>query len=80
MRLLTSYVSSLQMSGHARRCGEDLTGNTFFYNIPLPKTEQLLRSNVSELKGQFPVSLSLVLRYMLLVAKQVIRMMPTPRY
>ncbi|CAI9158676.1 unnamed protein product [Rangifer tarandus platyrhynchus] len=57
------------MSGHAGRCGEDLTGNIFFYNIPLPKTEWLLRSNVSKLKGQFPLSLSLVLRRMLLVAK-----------
>lgn len=69
MRLLTSCVSSLQMSGHAGRRGEDLTGSVFFYNIPLPKTEQLLRSNVPELNDQFPLSLSLVLRCMLLVAK-----------
>ncbi|MXQ97273.1 hypothetical protein E5288_WYG002986 [Bos mutus] len=63
-----SVVDS-QMSGHAGRRGEDLTGSVFFYNIPLPKTEQLLRSNVPELNDQFPLSLSLVLRCMLLVAK-----------
>ena len=80
MKLLMSCVSSLQMSGHAGRRGEDLTGSVFFYNIPLPKTERLLRSNVPELNDQFPLSLSLVLRHMLLVAKQMTRKMPMPRY
>ncbi|XP_037008816.2 probable ATP-dependent RNA helicase DDX60 isoform X1 [Artibeus jamaicensis] len=58
-----------QMSGRAGRRGEDLTGNVFFYDIPLPKIERLLKSNVPKLKGQFPLSISLVLRLMLLVAK-----------
>ena len=57
------------MSGHTGRHGEDLTGSVFFGNIPLPKTEGLLRSNVPELNDQFPLSLSLVLRRMLLGAK-----------
>ncbi|XP_057576651.1 probable ATP-dependent RNA helicase DDX60 [Hippopotamus amphibius kiboko] len=58
-----------QMSGRAGRRGEDLTGSVFFYNIPVPKIERLLKSNVPKLKGQFPLTLSLVLRLMLLVAK-----------
>ncbi|KAK1343074.1 hypothetical protein QTO34_015846 [Cnephaeus nilssonii] len=58
-----------QMSGRAGRRGEDLIGNVFFYDIPLPKIERLLKSNVPKLKGQFPLSISLVLRLMLLVAK-----------
>nr|XP_044622932.1 probable ATP-dependent RNA helicase DDX60 isoform X3 [Equus asinus] len=58
-----------QMSGRAGRRGEDLIGNVFFYDIPLPKIQRLLKSNVPKLKGQFPLSISLVLRLMLLVAK-----------
>uniref|UniRef100_A0A671EJ15 DExD/H-box helicase 60 n=1 Tax=Rhinolophus ferrumequinum TaxID=59479 RepID=A0A671EJ15_RHIFE len=58
-----------QMSGRAGRRGEDLIGNVFFYGIPLPKVERLLKSDVPKLKGQFPLSISLVLRLMLLVAK-----------
>ncbi|KAI4588733.1 hypothetical protein MJG53_003141 [Ovis ammon polii x Ovis aries] len=57
------------MSAHAGRHGEDLTGSVFFGNIPLPKTERPLGSNVPELNDQFPLSLSLVLRRMLLGAK-----------
>ncbi|XP_035887876.1 probable ATP-dependent RNA helicase DDX60 [Phyllostomus discolor] len=66
------YLDALnfrQMSGRAGRRGEDLTGHVFFYDIPLPKIERLLKSNVPKLKGQFPLSISLVLRLMLLVAK-----------
>uniref|UniRef100_A0A6I8NBQ7 DExD/H-box helicase 60 n=1 Tax=Ornithorhynchus anatinus TaxID=9258 RepID=A0A6I8NBQ7_ORNAN len=58
-----------QMSGRAGRRGEDLIGNVFFYDIPLPKVGQLLKSNVPLLKGQFPLNISLVLRLMLLAAK-----------
>lgn len=57
------------MSGHAGRCGEDVIGSVFFYNIPLFKIKRLWKSNVPQLKGQFPLSLSLVLRLMLLVTK-----------
>ncbi|XP_037382592.2 probable ATP-dependent RNA helicase DDX60 [Talpa occidentalis] len=58
-----------QMSGRAGRRGEDLVGNVFFYGIPLPKVERLLRSDVAKLKGQFPLSISFILRLMMLVAK-----------
>ncbi|KAM9607634.1 LOW QUALITY PROTEIN: putative ATP-dependent RNA helicase DDX60 [Trichechus inunguis] len=66
------YLDALnfqQMSGRAGRRGEDPIGNVFFYDIPLPKTERLLKSNVPKLKGQFPLSISLILRLMLLVGK-----------
>lgn len=56
------------MSGRAGRRGQDLLGNIFFYDIPLPKVEKLMKSNVPELKGQFPLSITLILRLMLLAA------------
>uniref|UniRef100_A0A9L0ILR2 Helicase ATP-binding domain-containing protein n=1 Tax=Equus asinus TaxID=9793 RepID=A0A9L0ILR2_EQUAS len=62
-------LKHIKMSGRAGRRGEDLIGNVFFYDIPLPKIQRLLKSNVPKLKGQFPLSISLVLRLMLLVAK-----------
>ncbi|KAM6076665.1 putative ATP-dependent RNA helicase DDX60 isoform 2-T2 [Chlamydotis macqueenii] len=58
-----------QMSGRAGRRGQDLIGNVFFYDIPLPKVERLIKSNVPQLKGQFPLTISLILRLMLLAEK-----------
>ncbi|NXT01527.1 DDX60 helicase, partial [Jacana jacana] len=58
-----------QMSGRAGRRGQDMIGNVFFYDIPLPKVERLIKSNVPQLKGQFPLTVTLVLRLMLLAAK-----------
>ncbi|NWI55493.1 DDX60 helicase, partial [Calyptomena viridis] len=58
-----------QMSGRAGRRGQDMIGNVFFYDIPLPKVERLIKSNVPQLKGQFPLTVSLILRLMLLAAK-----------
>ncbi|NXK85555.1 DDX60 helicase, partial [Formicarius rufipectus] len=58
-----------QMSGRAGRRGQDMIGNVFFYDIPLPKVERLLKSNVPQLKGQFPLTISLILRLMVLAAK-----------
>ncbi|NXK03380.1 DDX60 helicase, partial [Herpetotheres cachinnans] len=57
-----------QMSGRAGRRGQDMIGNVFFYDIPLPKVERLIKSNVPQLKGQFPLTVSLILRLMLLAA------------
>ncbi|NXM37280.1 DDX60 helicase, partial [Oxyruncus cristatus] len=58
-----------QMSGRAGRRGQDMIGNVFFYDIPLPKVERLIKSNVPQLKGQFPLTISLILRLMLFAAK-----------
>ncbi|NWY59089.1 DDX60 helicase, partial [Chionis minor] len=58
-----------QMSGRAGRRGQDMTGNVFFYDIPLPKVERLIKSNVPQLKGQFPLTVTLILRLMLLAAR-----------
>ncbi|NWX96644.1 DDX60 helicase, partial [Nothoprocta ornata] len=58
-----------QMSGRAGRRGQDMIGNVFFYDIPLPKVERLIKSNVPQLKGQFPLTICLILRLMLLAAK-----------
>ncbi|XP_060682842.1 probable ATP-dependent RNA helicase DDX60 [Hemiscyllium ocellatum] len=58
-----------QMSGRAGRRGFDLIGNVVFYSIPMPKVQRLLKASVPLLSGQFPLSVSLVLRLLLLVAK-----------
>ncbi|XP_066429651.1 probable ATP-dependent RNA helicase DDX60 isoform X2 [Eleutherodactylus coqui] len=58
-----------QMAGRAGRRGEDLVGNVYFFNIPMPKVKKLLKSDVPQLRGQFPLSVTLILRLMLLVAK-----------
>lgn len=57
------------MSGRAGRRGQDLLGDVYFFDIPLPKIEKLIKSKVPELRGQFPLGLSLVLRLMLLASK-----------
>ncbi|XP_044537614.1 probable ATP-dependent RNA helicase DDX60 [Gracilinanus agilis] len=66
------YLDALnyrQMSGRAGRRGQDFLGNVFFYDIPLPKIEKLIKSKVPELKGQFPLSMTLILRLMLLASR-----------
>ncbi|XP_068131464.1 probable ATP-dependent RNA helicase DDX60 [Hyperolius riggenbachi] len=68
----SSYLDSLnyrQMAGRAGRRGLDLEGNVYFFNIPSSKVKDLVKSNVPELKGQFPLSITFVLRLMLLAAR-----------
>ncbi|CAO2612241.1 Probable ATP-dependent RNA helicase DDX60 [Lemmus lemmus] len=57
------------MSGRAGRRGQDLLGDVYFFNIPPFKIEKLIKSKVPELRGQFPLSISLILRLMLLASK-----------
>ncbi|XP_012512448.1 PREDICTED: probable ATP-dependent RNA helicase DDX60 [Propithecus coquereli] len=66
------YLDALnyrQMSGRAGRRGQDLLGDVYFFDIPFPKIGKLIKSNVPELRGQFPLSITLVLRLMLLASK-----------
>ncbi|KAL1773034.1 putative ATP-dependent RNA helicase DDX60, partial [Sigmodon hispidus] len=66
------YLDALnyrQMSGRAGRRGQDLLGDVYFFNIPLPKIKKLIKSKVPELRGQFPLSITLILRLMLLASK-----------
>ncbi|XP_012372157.2 probable ATP-dependent RNA helicase DDX60 [Octodon degus] len=66
------YLDALnyrQMSGRAGRRGQDLLGDVYFFDIPLSKVEKLIKSKVPELRGQFPLGISLILRLMLLASK-----------
>ncbi|XP_032154511.1 probable ATP-dependent RNA helicase DDX60-like isoform X5 [Sapajus apella] len=67
------YLDALnyrQMSGRAGRRGQDLLGDVYFFDVPLPKIKRLIASNVPELRGRFPLSITLVLRLMLLASKK----------
>ncbi|XP_067847201.1 probable ATP-dependent RNA helicase DDX60 [Heptranchias perlo] len=72
--VLLDALQYRQMSGRAGRRGFDLIGNVVFYSIPVPKVQRLLKASVPLLSGQFPLSISLVLRLMLLIAKADDRM------
>ncbi|XP_021120572.1 probable ATP-dependent RNA helicase DDX60 isoform X1 [Heterocephalus glaber] len=66
------YLDALnyrQMSGRAGRRGQDLLGDVYFFDIPLPKVGKLIKSKVPELRGQFPLKITLILRLMLLASK-----------
>lgn len=66
------YLDALnyrQMSGRAGRRGQDLLGDVYFFDIPLPKIGKLIKSKVPELRGQFPLGITLILRLMLLATK-----------
>ncbi|XP_076770308.1 putative ATP-dependent RNA helicase DDX60 isoform X2 [Arvicanthis niloticus] len=66
------YLDALnyrQMSGRAGRRGQDLLGDVYFFDIPRPKIGKLIKSKVPELRGQFPLSITLILRLMLLATK-----------
>ncbi|XP_075053960.1 putative ATP-dependent RNA helicase DDX60 [Mixophyes fleayi] len=58
-----------QMSGRAGRRGQDLLGSVYFFNVPMPKVKKLMKSNVPQLKGQFPIRISFIIRLILLAAK-----------
>lgn len=57
------------MSGRAGRRGQDLLGDVYFFDIPFPKIQKLIKSNVPELRGHFPFSITMILRLMVLASK-----------
>ena len=57
------------MSGRSGRRGFDLVGNVIFFGVPYHKVRRLMTANVPRLDGNFPITISLVLRLLLLTAK-----------
>ena len=56
-----------QASGRAGRRGFDLLGNVVFNGIPRDRVYDIMSSRLPDLKGQFPISTSLILRCMTLL-------------
>lgn len=51
-----------QASGRAGRRGFDLLGNVVFHGVPHHRAMEIMSSRLPDLRGQFPISVSLVLR------------------
>ncbi|KAK1460112.1 DEAD/DEAH box helicase [Colletotrichum melonis] len=51
-----------QASGRAGRRGFDLLGNVVFHGIPHHRAMEIISSRLPDLEGQFPISVTLVLR------------------
>ena len=66
------YLNSLryhQISGRAGRRGFDLIGNVVFLGVPAAKIQRLMSVNLPKIIGNFPLSVTLVLRLLLIVNK-----------
>ncbi|CAH3109026.1 unnamed protein product [Pocillopora meandrina] len=66
------YLNSLQyrqMSGRAGRRGFDPVGNVIFFGIPYRKIQRLMTANIPKLVGNFPITVSLVLRLLLMTTQ-----------
>ncbi|CAH3109024.1 unnamed protein product [Pocillopora meandrina] len=66
------YLNSLQyrqMSGRAGRRGFDPVGNVIFFGIPYRKVQRLMTANIPKLVGNFPITVSLVLRLLLMTTQ-----------
>ncbi|TDZ15078.1 putative helicase [Colletotrichum orbiculare MAFF 240422] len=56
-----------QASGRAGRRGFDLLGNVVFHNVPQHRAKEIMSSRLPDLRGQFPMSTTLVLRLLSLL-------------
>ncbi|PFX17720.1 putative ATP-dependent RNA helicase DDX60 [Stylophora pistillata] len=66
------FLNSLQyrqMSGRAGRRGFDPVGNVIFFGIPYRKVQRLMTANIPKLVGNFPITVSLVLRLLLMTTQ-----------
>lgn len=61
-----------QMSGRAGRRGFDKEGNVIFYGVHKRKLKALMTGNLPQMIGNFPLSVSLILRLLLLVTDNTI--------
>ena len=57
------------MSGRAGRRGFDPVGNVIFFGIPYRKVQRLMTANIPKLVGNFPITVSLVLRLLLMTTQ-----------
>jgi len=57
-----SALNYRQASGRAGRRGFDLLGNVVFHGIPAHRSLEIMSSRLPDLRGQFPTSVTLVLR------------------
>ncbi|CAH3109016.1 unnamed protein product [Pocillopora meandrina] len=66
------YLNSLQyrqMSGRAGRRGFDPVGKVIFFGIPYRKIQRLMTANIPKLVGNYPITVSLVLRLLLMTTQ-----------
>ncbi|KAK3389647.1 hypothetical protein B0H63DRAFT_409476 [Podospora didyma] len=57
-----SALNYRQASGRAGRRGFDLLGNVVFHNIPPHRALEIMSAKLPDLRGQFPISVTLILR------------------
>ena len=63
------FTCYFQMSGRAGRRGFDPVGNVIFFGIPYRKVQCLMTANIPKLVGNFPITVSLVLRLLLMTTQ-----------
>ena len=63
------FFGHFQVSGRAGRRGFDPVGNVIFFGIPYRKIQRLMTANIPKLVGNFPISVSLVLRLLLMTTQ-----------
>lgn len=62
-----SALNYRQASGRAGRRGFDLLGNVVFHGIPPHRALEIMSARLPDLRGQFPTSVTLILRLMTLL-------------